>query len=202
MENPIIITSISLCMTILSALAAWFAYRFSIKAHKDTLSILLPKERPLIVLIEEIAASIYTNCNTHNQEFQMRFKLKNIGSHPATNLIVKFGLAEVEKRDSLHETLSPITVSNTFYQETEIPFSDYFSVEFLSRKVEYDEKLNLLLYIRLNYEDKWCPDKSYSDDFYLIFSNEFAELVHATNEIKMQFKAKVDQVFGSLTLCQ
>lgn len=200
MKYEIIIAIIGVLAAVISAVTALIASTFARRVHKDTLSLIAPKERPIIVLTDEFSGNIFVSREYDEWVFPLVYKLKNSGERPATDLKIKYGLAQFEKPETFHEIQEPITNSNPFYPGTQIEMREYLPIKFLTGDIGNPSELLMLIYIRIEYKDKWNPDKSYSDDFYFTHENDIGTISHSTELIRERFIESVDDVFGTLQL--
>ena len=179
----------------ISALAALLALGFSIFVYWRTRRLVLPTERPVIELNENKCSGTLSD-DKNTLQINMLSIFQNIGKHSASDLRIQIGLCPV---DATHEFRNYVdaTAANTIRPDTKFNWDQRmgFPVKVEGQVISLPT-LELLLYVRITYNDAWEPKrKKYVDDFYLAYKVGTAAAAHATSAQRKMIEEHVKRIY-------
>lgn len=165
---------------LISAISALLAFCFSIFVYIRTQRFVMPTERPVVELVENKCTGTLSDDRRFLQ-INMFFLFQNVGKHTASNLRIQIGLCPV---NATHEFRNYVDTSaaNDIRPGTKFNWDQRIT---LPVKVDGNvielPRLELLLYVRVSYDDAWFPKRErYVDVFYLNYTVGHAAAAHAT----------------------
>jgi hypothetical protein len=180
---------------IVSAVAALFAFGFSIFVYFRTQRLILPTERPVIELSENKCSGTLSDDKSILQ-INMLFIFENVGKHPASDRRVQIGTCPISAAHQFRNYVDG-TAANAIRPGTKFNWDQRmeFPVKVEDQVIELPN-LELIVYVRITYNDAWQPKrKRYVDDFYLTYTVGKAAAAHATSDQRRMIEEQVKRIY-------
>ena len=178
-----------------SAVAALLAFGFSIFVYFRTQRFILPTERPVIELDENKCSGTLSD-DQNVLQINILSIFQNVGKHPALDVRVQIGMCPI---NAAHEFRNYVdgTAANTIRPGTKFNWDQRmgFPVR-VEGQVITVPNLELILYVRITYNDAWQPRrKRYVDYFYPAHTAGRVAAAHAISAQRQMIEEHVQRVY-------
>ena len=168
---------------IISALAALIAIGFSFFVWFHTRKLLKPTERPILSLINAESDDTKISEPERMIGYQIRYKFKNIGKHPAKNLRIRSVLIrkdnlEIVKKETETKIANRIDPDNEFNYRTST-----IRLEVKQGKAVVNKR-EMFIYLLLDYDDWYNSKKHQRDELWFCYMEGDLQPILATIEEK------------------